>query len=98
MPNVKPVEEIGPGTELFCNGYPGKVKELCTGQLEGMAIVRLAGGDVCVSIVELNRFRDYDVRKVQNANRHIITCSCEPCRSLDGWPTPEELQPDTCQR
>lgn len=57
--------EISVGTKLFCNGYPGTVTEVGTGQLEGMAVVRLARGTVCVDIAELSRLRDYDTSKVQ---------------------------------
>jgi hypothetical protein len=44
------------GTKLQCNGYPGTVTEICSGQLTGMAVVRLDSGDVCVSISELKQF------------------------------------------
>ena len=36
------------GQKVECNGFPGTVVEICTGQLEGMVIVRLASGSVCV--------------------------------------------------
>ena len=77
------IAEIRPGTTLFCNGYPGTVKEICTGQLKGMAIVRLGSGEVCVSLYELNRFRDYDVSKHKRSNGHQVDCFCEPCRAID---------------
>lgn len=50
-------EEIKPGIQLACNGYLGTVKEVCTGDLAGMAVVRLKSGEACVSIVELVRFQ-----------------------------------------
>jgi hypothetical protein len=74
------IAEIRAGTELFCNGYPGAVKEICTGQLKGMAVVRLASGEVCVSLHELNRFRDYDISKHRRSNGHQVDCFCESCR------------------
>lgn len=41
------------GTKVLCNGYQGTVVEVCDGQLEGMAVVRLDSGTVCVDIHEL---------------------------------------------
>lgn len=41
---------------VFCNGFPCTVIEVCTGQLQGMCVVRLARGCVCVDIDELIRF------------------------------------------
>jgi hypothetical protein len=77
------IAEIHVGRELFCNGYPGKVAEICTGQLKGMAVVRLASGEVCVSLYELNRFRDYDVSKHKRSNGHQVDCFCDSCRAID---------------
>ena len=37
------------GDPVICNGYPGTVTEVHTGQLEGMVSVRLAPSEVCVS-------------------------------------------------
>lgn len=34
---------------VICNGYPGSVQEICTGQLDGMVVVRVPGGRTCVS-------------------------------------------------
>lgn len=50
-------EEIRPGIQLACNGYLGTVKEICTGQLRGMAVVKLKSGEACVAISELVRFQ-----------------------------------------
>lgn len=44
------------GQKVKCNGYAGTVTEVCTGQLAGMCVVRLASGTVCVSVSELLRF------------------------------------------
>ena len=38
------------GQQVKCNGYKGRVTEVCTGQLSGMVVVRLERGAVCVSI------------------------------------------------
>ncbi len=43
------------GQQVKCNGYPGAVIEICSGQLNGMCVVRLASGTVCVDIYELLR-------------------------------------------
>jgi hypothetical protein len=45
MPNK--LGRIEVGQKLICNGYPGVVTEIHTGQLEGMATVRLERGSVC---------------------------------------------------
>lgn len=44
------------GQKVKCNGFEGTVIEVCTDKLEGMCVVRLRAGDVCVSISELLRF------------------------------------------
>ena len=36
------------GQKVICNGYEGTITEVCTGQLAGMIIVRLASGSICV--------------------------------------------------
>jgi hypothetical protein len=41
------------GQLVICNGYEGRIMKICTGQLDGMAEVRLPGGLVCVGISEL---------------------------------------------
>ena len=41
------------GTKVICNGYDGAVREICTGQMYGMAIVHVPGGRTCVAITEL---------------------------------------------
>lgn len=41
------------GRKVICNGYPGTVVEVYTGQLLGMVNVRLDSGVACVSILEL---------------------------------------------
>ena len=37
------------GERVICNGYPGTIDRVLTGQLAGMVEVRLARGFVCVS-------------------------------------------------
>lgn len=37
------------GQPVICNGYPGTISRVLSGQLAGMVEVRLAGGQVCVS-------------------------------------------------
>ena len=37
------------GDRVICNGYPGTVTEVCIGALTGMLVVRVPGGEVCVS-------------------------------------------------
>lgn len=37
------------GQRVICNGYPGTITEVCTGQLQGMLVVRLVSGSTCVS-------------------------------------------------
>ena len=41
------------GQQVKCNGYTGRVTEVCTGQLSGMIVVRLERGSVCVSIDDI---------------------------------------------
>ena len=41
------------GQQVLCNGYPGTITEFCEGQLQGMAVVRLNSGSVCVDSSEL---------------------------------------------
>lgn len=50
--------DIKPSLLINCNGYPGAVTEVCTGQISGMCVVRLRSGSVCVSISELVRFQN----------------------------------------
>jgi len=50
------------GQKVICNGYPGVVTKVCTGQLLGMCEVRLQSGEVCVSITELLRFNKEEYR------------------------------------
>jgi hypothetical protein len=42
------------GHRVICNGYEGSIERLGTGQLEGMADVRLDRGAVCVPLTELH--------------------------------------------
>ena len=44
------------GSKVKCNGFDGTVTEVCTGKLDGMCVVRLRSGSVCVSASELLRF------------------------------------------
>jgi hypothetical protein len=44
------------GQKVICNGFPGTITEICTGQLTGMVVVRLASGTVCVDASELAHF------------------------------------------
>jgi hypothetical protein len=62
MPNK--LGRIEVGQKLICNGYPGVVTEIHTGQLEGMATVRLERGSVCVDLRELYKFNVWD--KISN--------------------------------
>jgi hypothetical protein len=48
---------------VMCNGYPGIIVKIHSGQLAGMCDVRLDRGTTTVSISELIRFMDYDARK-----------------------------------
>lgn len=41
------------GHKVICNGHEGTIERLCSGQLEGMADVRLDRGCVCVPLTEL---------------------------------------------
>jgi len=43
------------GDRVTCNGYPGTISEVCTGQLKGMVVVRLGRGKVCVDASELRK-------------------------------------------
>ena len=51
----QPAYEIGQtfdfteGQQVICNGSPGSIERVLTGQLAGMVEVRLAGGQVCVA-------------------------------------------------
>ncbi len=45
------------GQKVTCNGYPGTITEVCTGQLSGMVVVRLASGSVCVDATEAKEDR-----------------------------------------
>jgi hypothetical protein len=45
------------GQQIHYCGYPGTVVEICSGQLDGMCVVRVPGGRTCVSISELTRIR-----------------------------------------
>ena len=52
----KMMREYKVGDKVMCNGYEGRIIEICTGQLKGMTVVRLDRGSVCVDIGELARF------------------------------------------
>ncbi|MHB8086302.1 MAG: hypothetical protein ACYDHZ_10790 [Dehalococcoidia bacterium] len=41
------------GQSVICNGYPGTIIKVCTGQLTGMVEVRLASGVCCVDAADL---------------------------------------------
>jgi len=41
------------GDYVRCNGQPGRVKEICRGQLKGMAVVQLHSGAVCVDVEDV---------------------------------------------
>lgn len=44
------------GQKVICNGYPGTIKEVCSGQLYVMVVVQLERGTVCiVSISSLGK-------------------------------------------
>ena len=43
------------GQRVTCNGYPGTITVVCTGQLHGMVEVRLSSGTVCVDYAEMLR-------------------------------------------
>lgn len=46
------------GDRVFCNGYPGTVLKVHTGQLAGMVDVRLPGGVGTVSVKEVSRIQE----------------------------------------
>lgn len=49
-------ESVHPGQIVRCNGFDGcRIVQVCTGQLTGMAEVRVPGGIVCVGISDLNK-------------------------------------------
>ncbi len=58
--------QISVGSDVICNGYRGTVTEVCTGKLQGMVIVRVPGGTVCVgssslrAVTALSRFDRFD--------------------------------------
>jgi hypothetical protein len=41
------------GTWVICNGFVGCIREMCAGQLRGMAVVALDRGQTCVSLSTL---------------------------------------------
>ena len=55
QPTAKPPYVLGqtfaftPDQVVICNGYPGRISQILTGELEGMVEVKLASGYVCVS-------------------------------------------------
>ena len=46
-------EGVVVGARVICNGHVGVVREVCEGQLKGLAVVRLERGQVCVDVSEL---------------------------------------------
>jgi len=45
--------ELAIGSKVICNGYEGTIVKMHTGQLQGMADVRLSSGTVCTDITDL---------------------------------------------
>jgi len=43
------------GQKVIYNGYRGTVKEVCSGQLNGMVVVQFERGTVCVGISDLGK-------------------------------------------
>ena len=41
------------GDKVICNGFPGVIRTMHVGQLEGMADIRLDRGVVCVPLYDL---------------------------------------------
>lgn len=46
--------EFAVGSKIIYSGYPGVIIKMHTGQLSGMADIRLASGDSCVDLAELD--------------------------------------------
>jgi hypothetical protein len=65
------------GKRVTCNGFPGVVSKVCTGQLDGMLEVRLDRGGVCVDAstvsVPIYRNRYFKIRDYEATN--IVACS-----------------------
>jgi hypothetical protein len=59
------------GQKVICNGYPGAIKEVCAGQLEGLVVVALDRGTVCVSQSELRFLPDKPAKPIA-----VEDCSC----------------------
>lgn len=45
--------DIHKGQDVMCNGYPGFIREICDGPLDGMVEVELRSGTVCVDISQI---------------------------------------------
>jgi hypothetical protein len=65
------------GQHCSCNGYPGVVSKVCTGQLDGMVEVRLDSGMVCVDASELKVpvYRNAAFKKRDYEATNIAACS-----------------------
>jgi len=53
-------EALEAGQKVICNGHAGTIIEICQGQMEGMATVRVPGGMVCVSLASLRPTAEAD--------------------------------------
>ena len=65
------------GQHVSCNGYPGVISAICTGQLDGMVEVRLNSGMVCVAASELTLpvYRNTAFKKRDYEATNIAACS-----------------------
>ncbi|MDO8535052.1 MAG: hypothetical protein Q7S17_09985 [Xanthobacteraceae bacterium] len=61
------------GQKVKCNGFDGTITEVCTGQLKGMVVVRLASGSVCVSARELDKEYHVTAPKVTGSGRYVVS-------------------------
>ena len=57
------------GQRVICNGYPGAIKEICTGALTGMFVVQLKRGQTCVDLASIT----------------IPAHSCDICGSIQSY-------------
>ena len=65
------------GQKVICNGFPGTIVEVCGGQLNGMVVVRLERGPVCVDISDvetplINHVDKIETYKIVAANGKCV--------------------------
>ncbi len=61
------MDKFSVNEQVVCNGYPGTVIDVGTGQLAGMVIVRLERGCVCVSANAPDVIAVLDSNEIDNA-------------------------------